>query len=132
MRPNRIRAGSDDELEAGLRNAPHCEVPAGLLENLLAAIRVPGVETETETIFPNGPSVPSPKRLRSPFPERRALLFAAAACVPAAIGLTTVLLLHYAGTAPTERAGSGRSSSTVALNTHAEETRPCDVLPPLP
>ena len=115
MSANWVRPGGDDRLEAELRNPPPCEVPAGLEESLLA---------EIPPRF-GKPTVPSPRR-------RALLLVAAAACVPAAIGGSAFLLFESLHTSRPGRDVPGREPAPVGLNTHAEETRPCDVLPPLP
>jgi hypothetical protein len=112
---NRIRVGDDDELEAELRNPPPCEVPDNLIESLLAAI---------PARFDQGSARP-PRR-------RMALVLAAAACVPAAIGVSALLLFDSPRATPHRQGLTGRETAPTASNTHAEETRPCDVLPPLP
>jgi hypothetical protein len=113
---NRIRAGDDDGLEAELRNPPRCNVPAGLEESLLAAI---------PARFGAGTSRLARRR-------RTALVFAVVACIPAAIALSALLRFDSPRSSPRWHGASGLETAPAALNTHAEETRPCDVLPPLP
>ncbi len=116
MSANSIRSADDDGLEAELRNPPPCDVPRDLEDSLLAAI---------PARFGAGAARPAPRR-------RATLLFAVAACVPAAIVLGTLLRFDSPRSAPPWQGASGPETAPAALNTHAEETRPCDVLPPLP
>jgi hypothetical protein len=113
---NRIRAGDDGELEAKLRNPPLCDVPVGLEESLLAAI---------PARFGAGTSRPVRRR-------RTAIVFAAVACIPAAIAVSALFRFDFPRSRPRWHGASGLETAPAALNTHAEETRPCDVLPPLP
>jgi hypothetical protein len=113
---NQFPAGADDELEAELRDLPPIDVPAGLEASLLAAIPARfGARTP-----------PLPRR------HRAALFLAAAACVPAAIAIRAVFTFESPRPSLFGRRAPGAESVPAAFNTHAEETRPCDVLPPLP
>jgi hypothetical protein len=116
LNAHRIRAGDDDRLEAELRDPPPCDVPAGLEESLLAAI---------PARFGASTSRPVPRR-------RTALVFAVVACIPAAIAVSALLRFDSPRSWPRWHGASGLETSPAALNTHAEETRPCDVQPPLP
>jgi hypothetical protein len=116
MSANRIRQWGDDGLEAELRNLSPCDVPAGLAESLLAAIPVRFGKRTTRVA-----------RRR-----RAALLLAVAACVSAAIGVPALILFESPHPSTPGQGASGHEPAPLALNTHAEETRPCDVLPPLP
>jgi hypothetical protein len=135
MTLNRMAAGHDDELAAELRNPPPCEVPVGLRECLLAAIPA-RLEKGSQTIYSGPPSGRSGNRLltltRPEWRHRKAVLFATAACVPAMVATTALMLFQSVQPAPSGLGATGPSASRAALNSHAEETRPCDVLPPLP
>jgi hypothetical protein len=113
MSADRTRANGDDELEAQLRDRPRCDVPPGLEEALLAAI-------------PDRFGKGTARSARRSW--RKRLFLAAAASVAAVVGVRALMLLE----SPRGRAAVEPEPAPPALNTHAEETRPCDVLPPLP
>jgi hypothetical protein len=113
MSAERTFAGRDDDLEAQLRDPPRCDVPAGLDEALLAAI-------------PDRFGTRTAGSARRPW--RTGFFLATAASVAAAVGVRTFMRLE----SPRGQAEAGSKPAPTALNTHAEETRPCDVLPPLP
>jgi hypothetical protein len=99
-----------DPLEAALRALPSPDVPADLEARLLAAI-------------PDRPAFPRRRR-------RRTILAALATAAALA-----ALLMPRPGRPPKPSTTPTRPTPRawdLTLSTHPDETRPCDILPPLP
>ena len=111
-RPSRHRAAGAS-LESALRDLPRPSVPEGLCERLVAAIRPPA----------------APRRWPAP------TMAVAAALLVVGLALRPGPEPTRARPKPRPSAAADTSPSFIlepALARSTEETRPCDVLPPLP